>query len=61
MVTPTNFELSINYKKNILSLILLEIQKLLNYQMLFKSLIFKMCYISKSIEDRYFYVFTIDK
>ena len=54
MVTSSIFfyYISIPKRKNVLSLILLEIQKRKNRQMLCKSRAFWMCCISKSIRDR---------
>ena len=65
MVTPTIFLLAINCKneKNVLSLILLELQKRKNRQMLCVGLPFgrflRFCN-SKSIKDRKFVLFAID-
>ena len=58
MVTPTIFDyLSIPKRTNLLSLILLEIQKRKNRQILCKRRAFRMCCNSQIIKDKTFFLF----
>ena len=50
-----SYYLSIAKRKNVLSVILLEIQKRKNTQMLCKSRAFRICCISKIIKDKTFF------